>query len=101
MQPAALFLYKGQQTFSCKKAVVRCTIKEAIGSVLNDGLSQKQAADLHGVPHSTLRIGLVVELFMALILVLGHTCLQKNRNWQDAAKMGYAPPYLLDGEVKA
>ena len=70
-------------------------MKEEIGSALNDGLSQKQAADLHGVPHSTLRIGLVVELF------LGHTCLQKNRNWQDAAKMGCAPPYLLDRELKA
>ena len=50
VQPAALFLYKGQQTFSCKKAVVRCSNEEAIGSVL-DGLSQKQAADLqHLIP---------------------------------------------------
>ena len=74
VQPAAFLLYKGQQTFSCKGNWLDIQMKEAIGSVL-DGLSQKQAADLqYTIPH--LRIGLVVELFMAPILVLGHTCLQ-------------------------
>ena len=39
--------------FCCKKAVRRqfsdVQMKEVIGSVLKDGLSQNQAADLHGV----------------------------------------------------
>ena len=30
VQPAALFIYKGQQPFSCKKAVVRCSNEVSI-----------------------------------------------------------------------
>ena len=96
MRPAALFLYKGQQPFSCKKAVVRCSNEEC-NRECKDGLSQNQAAELHGVPCSTLKDrhhGRVIhgtnpdpqpylssseESELAAFLV-------------DAAKMGYGPP---------
>ena len=65
-------------------------MEAALESVIKDGLSQNRAADLHGVPRSTLKDRLMVELFMALILVLSHTCLlQKKAFLVDTAKMGY------------
>ena len=54
VQPAALFLYKVSKRSAVRRQWSDVQMKEAIESVLKDGLSQNQAADLHGVPRSTL-----------------------------------------------